>query len=135
MKTKAIITLLAVIIFFTAQAQRHNADESEIKILPSKTGILKVLYAMEVSQSVVLTFFNSQGVLGRDKIKGNFPSGFLKFYDVARIIDREFWVQIDSPDHIIRFHVVPSKDKTTFTSYLEEAIPRSSYPVASEDDH
>ena len=121
MKTKVIIAVLAVIVLLNLQVRAQTHEQSRIKILPSKTGMVKVLYAMQVSQPVVVKFFNSNGVLWIDKIKGPFETGFLKYYDVAKISDKVYRVEITSPNLMVRFRVEPSGDKRTFTSYLEKA--------------
>lgn len=120
MKTKLIIAAIAIVGFFSSQVQAQIGDEAKIKILPSKAGILKVHYAMEISEPITVKFFNRDGILTTDVIEGVYEKGLMKRYNVKNINTKDFWVEVSSSKMTVTHHVVPSKDKQTFASYLEK---------------
>lgn len=118
MKFKSLI-IVGVVALLGARAQAQT-DESRIKVLPTdKPGVVKVLYAMEVKEPLKVRFLTENQVVIADKIKGYYPKGILKRYDVRSISRKDFWVEISSPQMSVTYHVVPTKDKLKFASYLE----------------
>jgi hypothetical protein len=130
MKTKFIIAAIAIVGIFSSQVQAQNGEEARIKILPSKAGILKVHYAMEISEPITVKFFDRDGLLATDVIEGTYyEKGLMKRYNVKNISDASYWVEVSSPKLTVRHRVVPSKDGQTFTSYLEKTT--YSYPAVA----
>lgn len=133
MKTKLIIAAIAIVGFFSTHVRAQIGDEARIKILPSKAGILKVHYAMEINEPITVKFYNRQdGLLGTDVIKGEYTKGLMKRYNVKNITSRDFWVEVSSPKLTVTHHVVPSKNKQSFTAYLEKTS--YNYPVAASNN-
>jgi hypothetical protein len=129
MKTKLLILAIAAFAFVGTTAYAQSAEES-VKILrTSKPGIIKLHYAMETSELVKVKFINENGVVGSDKIKGEYPNGLSKKYDVRHIDDREFWIEVSSPGVSLTYHITPSKgglltaslEKTTYNQQLVKA--------------
>ena len=119
--------------FFTSHVQAQVTDEAaKIKILPSKAGILKVHYAMEINEPITVRFFNRDGVVATDVIEGNYEKGLMKRYNVKNINTRDFWVEVSSSRLTVTHHVVPSKDKQSFASYLEKTT--YNYPVVASNN-
>jgi len=121
MKTKLIFAgmLAAVLAAWTVNAQ--SLDEPAIKILPSvEQGKLKVLYARGAENAVDVKFIGENGLLQSDRIKaGSFQKGFIKKYDVSRIKEKTFWVEVSSGDLKVRYKLV-AKDEKTMVLYLEQ---------------
>lgn len=122
MKTKftllAIVTLVAV----ASVSRAQTLPEERVKILPtSLAGTIKLHYAMEVNEPLEITFFDMRhNVIGKDLIKGaQFPHGVSKRYNVSNISKDDFWIQVSSPQHVVTYRIVPSKDKKHFTPMLE----------------
>jgi hypothetical protein len=132
MKTKLVIAALAIVGLFSSTVQAQVGDEAKIKILPSKAGILKVHYAMEVSEPITVKFFNRDGVLTTDKIEGDYANGLMKRYNVKNISTKDYWVEVSSAKMTVTYHVVPSKDKQSFASYLEKTT--YNYPVVASNN-
>jgi hypothetical protein len=133
MKTKLFIAALAIVGIFSTAAQAQIGDEAKIKILPSKAGILKVHYAMEVTEPITVKFFNREGILTTDKIEGeHYANGLMKRYNVKNISTNDYWVEVSSEKMTVTYHVVPSKDKQSFASYLEKAT--YNYPVVASNN-
>ena len=119
--------------FFTSHVQAQVTDEAaKIKILPSNAGILKVHYAMEINEPITVRFFNRDGVVATDVIEGNYEKGLMKRYNVKNINTRDFWVEVSSSRLTVTHHVVPSKDKQSFASYLEKTT--YNYPVVASNN-
>lgn len=118
MKTKSI--LAGLVIMLTAFSARAQSIESNVKILPaSEKGMLKVHYVQESEGAVTVKFLGENGILKTDRIKaGTFSKGFSKKYDVSRINERTFWVEVSSADLTVRYKMVGSKDGS-FIPYLE----------------
>lgn len=133
MKTKLVIAGLAIVGLFSSAVQAQMGDEAKIKILPSKAGILKVHYAMEVSEPITVKFFNRDGgLLTTDKIEGTYANGLMKRYNVKSISAKDYWVEVSSSKMTVTYHVVPSKDKQSFASYLEKTT--YNYPVVASNN-
>jgi hypothetical protein len=132
MKIKLFVIAIAALACVGTTAYAQNADESNVKILrAAKPGILKLHYAIQTSAPVVVKFFNENGVLGTDKIKGEFPTGLSKKYDVRKIDDSQFWVEVSSANRSLTYRITPSKDGKTFTSMLEKST--SSEPMVKRN--
>ena len=129
MKTKLIIAAVAMLTVFGSQVNAQTRDEANIKVLPSKSGILKVHYAMAVTEPITVKFFNAGGVISTDKIQGEYANGLMKRYDIKNINRADYRVEISSPKMTVTYHVVPSKDKETFAAFLEKAT--YNYPVVA----
>jgi hypothetical protein len=132
MKTKLVIAAIAIVGFFSSQVQAQIGDESKIKILPSKAGILKVHYAMEISEPITVKFFNRDGILTTDVIEGIYEKGLMKRYNIKKINTKDFWVEVSSAKMTVTHRVVPSRDKQTFASYLEKTT--YNYPVVASNN-
>ena len=120
MKTKLFAIAIAALTF-AGSAAFAQSEESNVKILRTKPGYIKLLYAMEKTDLITVRFFNENGLLGSDKIKGVYPSGLLKKYDVRTISHKPYWVEVSSPRVALTYRITPSKDGRTFESTLEKA--------------
>jgi hypothetical protein len=134
MKTKLMIAALALVGLFSSQVQAQVGDEAaRIKILPSKDGILKVHYALEINEPVTVKFFDRDRILATDVISGvNYEKGLMKRYNVKHINSKDFWVEVSSSKVTVTHRVVPSKDKKSFASYLEKTT--YNYPVVASNN-
>jgi hypothetical protein len=133
MKTKLIVAALAIVGLFSSQVQAQVGDEAKIKILPSKGGILKVHYAMEINEPITVKFFNRDGILTTDVIAGtHYEKGLMKRYNVKNINTKDFWVEVSSSKMTVTHRVVPSRDKQSFAAYLEKTT--YNYPVVASNN-
>jgi len=125
--------MVIAMVVFSAIKVKAQADESRIKVLNTeKSGVLKLVSAIEIEDGATVTFFNNEGTLSTDEIKGSFPKGFAKRYDVHKV-NQDFWIEVITPRLSVTYHIIPSKDGKTFTSNLEEAIHKYDVVVASRD--
>jgi hypothetical protein len=121
MKTKVLTLLIVALGCFTIGAKAQTQPESTIKVLPTSTpGTIKVLHAASVDKPVNVTFLTVNGKISSDKIKGSFPKGVMKRYDVSNITDSNFLVEITSKDVTVTYRVAASKDKKKYTPMLEK---------------
>jgi len=123
MKTKILIIATAIVLlaglFTSVRAQ--STEEPTIKILPgNQPGQLKILYVHDTDQSVEVKFYNDDGLIAYDKIeRGTFSKGFLKRYDVSRISEERFIIEITDENLSRRYSVIASDDNNAYTSVLE----------------
>ena len=131
MKTQSIILAGLLMISGIVAAQAQEINEPAVKILPTtKRGIIKVLYAYNSGQSVLVKFFNEDGVLLTDKIKGKeFNNGFIKKYDVRNIATETFFVEISSETMSFIYKLTASADGKDLTPVLENASYK--YPAVA----
>jgi hypothetical protein len=121
MKTKKIVLSLAMLLFFGSTMFAQSLDDSRVKFLATKDrGVIKVHYAMGVTEPLKVKFYTAEGVIASDKIKGaSFPQGVSKRYDVNQINDQDYWIEISSSAGSLTYRIETSKDKKSFTPYLE----------------
>ena len=132
MKLK-LLTMMIAMVVFSAIKVKAQADESRIKVLNTeKPGVLKLVSAIEIEDGATVNFFNAEGTLSIDEIKGSYPKGFAKRYDVRKV-DKDFWIEVITPRLSVTYHIIPSRDRKTFTSNLEEAVHKYDVVVASRD--
>ena len=133
MKTK-LMTLLIVALGFVAinaKAQTKN-DESRVKIMnTNRPGVLRLIHAIGVDEPVMVKFTSASGEVLFDQIKGTFPKGVSKRYDVRKIANRDFRMEISTSHLTVTYLIVPSKDRKTFTPYLEKTV--HNYALASSN--
>lgn len=119
---KTILLLAGMLIALTASfAVFAQSTDPAVKILPAaEQGTLKVVYAHNSRNNVVVKFIDENGLLKTDRIKaGSFNNGFLKKYDVRHIQSRNFWVEVSSGDLTVRYKLI--HDNTgKLVPYLEQ---------------
>ena len=111
MKTRSIIIAgLLSIAFFTSRAQSENPV---IKVLPtSQSGIVKLLVVGTDDESVEVKFFNKDGLVQSDAIKPVSRS-FNKKYDLRRVIDKSFSMEVTASGTSVRYELAKHGDKLT----------------------
>ena len=122
MKTQSIILVVLLMIFGTA-AQAQEINEPAVKIVPMpQHGILKLLYAYDLGQPVLVKFFDEEAVLFSDKIKADaFKNGFSRKYDVRQIASKTFYVEVSSETISVTYRLTRSEDGNVLTPILENA--------------
>ena len=123
MKTNVLLFLfaVAVCVFAGVTSYAQSADASRIKILPSASrDILKVLFAAPVDAPVKVTFYRGTEILGEDLVTDeSHVTGFLKKYDVSRIKESTFWVEVASGRVVVTYKVNRARGGRGFVSVLE----------------
>ena len=124
--------MIAIVAFSAITVKAQQQDESRIKILTTeKPGVLKLVHAISTDEPITVNFITNEGFATTDVIKGSYPKGIAKRYDFRRISDSDFRMQISTSSLTVTYHIVPSDDKKTFTSNLEQAIHHYDVVVAS----
>lgn len=120
MKTLILLTgvIVALAVSFAVTAQ---SNDPAVKILPAaEQGTLKLVYAHDSRNPVVVKFIDENGLLKTDRIHaGSFNHGFIKKYDVNRIQATSFWVEVSSGDLTVRYKMV-NDHKGRLVPYLEQ---------------
>lgn len=114
MKLKTIGITFALLAGIIVAAVAQSPD-SKIKIYQSEPGIIKVIYAMELTSPLEVKFLNGDRIDTIDKIKGNHPKGILKRYDVHRFKD-DFTVVLTTDNMTTSYLVSVSKDRKRVTA-------------------
>lgn len=118
----------AMILFTVMSVSGQLRNDAHVKILGTpEPGVIKLLYGLDSQEPLTVKFSTHIGVVGSDRIKGTFPKGFMKRYDVRQINEREFWVEIASSDRTTVYRIVPSRDGKSFVSHLERADYRQDF--------
>jgi hypothetical protein len=123
MKIQTIIAagLLVILSSAVVPTSAQSFDEPAVKILPTtQKGLLKVHYAYDADQGVNVRFYNEQGQILSDEVKGAFPNGFSKKYDVRNITSKNFWIEVTTANISVTYKLVASKDRETFVPLLEK---------------
>jgi hypothetical protein len=133
MKLKLVTMMIAMVAFSAIKVKAQVPDESRIKILKTeKPGVLKLVHALQIEDGVTVNFITDEGIISTDEIKGSYPKGMAKRYDVRRI-DKDFWMEVSTPRLSVTYHIIPSSDGKTFTSNLEKAVHKYDVIVASRE--
>jgi hypothetical protein len=112
---------MAMLLFLAYTINAQTSDESHVKIFKTPTpGIIRVHYPIQTSDLLVVKFITENGLVSSDRIKGTYPKGLAKHYDVRNIITEDFWIEISSSRMTLTYHITPSKDKQDFTTFLEK---------------
>jgi hypothetical protein len=133
MKLKLVMMMIAMAAFSAIKVKAQQPDESRIKVLKTeKPGVLKLVHALQIEDGVTVDFMTDEGIVSTDEIKGSFPKGLSKRYDVRKL-DKEFWMEISTPRLSVTYHIIRSNDGKTFTSNLEKAVYKYDVIVASRE--
>lgn len=132
MKTKTIIfgIVIAAIssISITTKAQ---LNQPEIRIVPTlESSVIKVIYGYDTKESVKVTFTEADNkTILTDKINGNeFKGGFQRKYNMRKLEDNVFWVEVTSQELSARYKV--SHDKNgRWLAQLEKTT--YNYPIVA----
>ena len=100
-----------------------QADEAYVKILPTSIpGVIKLHYALETTQPLEVRFYHDGELVASDRIKGGpFRTGVSKRYNVKNIENKDYWIEVESEQMTVTYHIMPSKDRKSFTSFLAKA--------------
>lgn len=132
MKLKLMMMVIAMVAF-SAINVKAQADESRIKVLNTeKPGVLKLITALQIEDGATVNFLTDEGIVSTDQIKGSFPKGFSKRYDIRKV-HKDFRIEVHTPRLSVTYHIIPSKDGKTFSSSLEKAVHKYDVIVASRE--
>lgn len=124
MKLKSMIMMAGVMVLFAAiGVSAQTQDDLRVKILRTpEAGVVKLVYAYNTDENLHVRFVTAQGEVASDVIRGSYPRGFMKKYDVKELYKDKFWIEIASDNMTMIYRIVPSKDGKRFTPYLEKTI-------------
>src|SRR5689334_14128304 len=109
MKSKSILLFVGLLVCATIIANAQSTDDSRIKILRTeKPGVIKILHAIQTDETVTVRFINEDGIVGEDKINGEFPKGVLRRYDLTKIFNKNFRIEVKSENVDVTYKVMPS---------------------------
>lgn len=125
LSTTIFAALLTVVSFNSMSATNPNQQEPVVKVLPhNEVGFVKLLYVNNEKNHVSVSFYDSNGMIIKDKIKGNkFDGGFVKMYDLTELKPGKYWVKISDSNTEIKYEIVHSIEKPVWASYWSNEIP------------
>jgi hypothetical protein len=120
MKNNLIILAIATFAFVGTAAYGQSSEDSNVKLLrTARPGIIKLHYALAVNEPLSVKFYNETGLVGSDRISGEFAKGFSKKYNVREIDGEAYWVEISSTRGSTTYRVDPNGK--AFTATLEKS--------------
>ncbi len=131
MKTRFIILALALIAVATLNTYAQESPELRIKVLPSRPGYAKVLYAMQNTDPVTVRFIRNGEVLFTDRItSGPYEKGFQKWYNVEKLGKKDCIVEINDGRTSVSYRIVPFKNSAVFVAHLEHVSYHDAYTAS-----
>ncbi len=128
MKTRFIIFALALIAVATVNAYAQESPHLRIKVLPSRPGYAKVIYAMENTDPVTVRFIRNGEVIQTDRITGGpYERGFQKWYNIEKIGKKNCVIEINDGRTTVSYRIVPFNDKGLFVAHLERFSYHDAY--------
>jgi len=122
-----------MVAFSAIKVKAQQPDESRIKFLTTeKPSVLKLVHALPIEDGLTVTFITNEGVISTDEIKGSYPKGLSKRYDVKRI-GKDFWIEVSTPRLSVLYYISPSSDGKTLTANMEKAVHNYDVVVASRE--
>ena len=122
-------TIVAGVFFLLITAITTQAQEvatAVAKVLPtSGKGVIKLLVSDNPGKTVSVRFYNEDGLIASDLIKGKDAKGFIKKYDLSRVIPRQFWMTVDTENS--SFTYAMTRENGGIVAELREATQK--YPV------
>jgi len=114
MKTRSTIgaglVVLLSTVFFASNAQSTNPT---IKVLPTtKEGVVKLLVVGTSNESVDIEFYSEDGLVQSDAVKST-DAGFNKKYDVRKIMNRGFSMEVKTAGTSVTYKLVRDRSKLT----------------------
>jgi hypothetical protein len=123
MKTKIMTLMIVALSCFAINANAQSAEESRVKIIPTITpGIIKLIHAVPSEEAISITFYNDRDMIGSDKVEGSFPNGLLKCYDLRKISDKQFYMEVRSEGMTVTYRITASSDRKKHTPFLEQVV-------------
>lgn len=120
MKFRILTLVVALLTVSGAAVNAQSSDEPAVRILrTNKPGVIKLIYAIETNEPVTVKFITDKGVAGSHQVKGKFPKGWLKKYDVSSIDHNDFWIEIKSSQRVLKYRVT-MENTHTYTASLEK---------------
>src|SRR5690606_23455664 len=132
MKIRFLILAAALIVAATVNTHAQESPHLRIKVLPSRPGYAKVIYAMENTNPVTVRFIRNGEVMVTDKItSGPYSKGFQKWYNTEKIGKKNCVIEISDGSTSVTYRIVPFNDKGLFVAHLERFSYTDAY-VASK---
>jgi hypothetical protein len=70
---------------------------SVAKVLPTEgRGFIKLLVADNPGKTVKVKFYGDEGIIATDEIRGKDAQGFIRRYDLSRVSEKNFLMQVDT---------------------------------------
>jgi hypothetical protein len=125
MKTGSLVSAGVFFLLFTvasAQAQTRPVT----KVLPTNgKGVIKLLVAENQGRTVSVKFYNDDGIIASDEIQGKDARGFIKKYDLSRLLYGSFWMEVNT--ETASFVYAITKTGNEISAELREST--QTYPI------
>lgn len=126
MKTRSWFGAGVFFLLFTVVAAHAQELMPVAKVLPTNgKGVIKLLVADNPGSSVVVKFYNEEGLIASDAIQGKDARGFIKKYDLSRLFFRNFWMEVTTESASFKYAITKTGDEVL--AELREST--HTYPV------
>ena len=117
----------AGVFFLLTVLSAHAQDNQAVaKVLPTEgKGFIKLLVADNPGKTVNVKFYGDEGIIATDEIRGKDAGGFIRRYDLSRVTQRNFLMQVDTENASFTYQLI--KKGTGIVAELRETT--HTYPV------
>jgi hypothetical protein len=124
MKTGSLVSAGVFFLLFTVASAQ--AQTPVTKVLPTNgKGVIKLLVAENQGRTVSVKFYNDDGMIASDAIQGKDARGFIKKYDLSRLLYRTFWMEVNTETATFVYAITKSGDE--ISAELREST--HTYPI------
>jgi hypothetical protein len=101
-----------------------NAQGTHIKLLPAKTGFIKVLYVNSDEKRVSVHISGAEASY-TDKVRLTAADkGFLKSYDLTSLDDGPYTIKVSDSEMSISYQVEKMEDDRIWAKYWDQFLPQ-----------
>ncbi|MEJ2005980.1 MAG: hypothetical protein P8X57_13695 [Cyclobacteriaceae bacterium] len=125
MKRSTLLTLAFATLFsFTAFASDPIGKPTSVKILPTKAGMVKVLYVNDQEKKVDVKIFGQEGLVIKDRVKlSKSDNGFLRSYNLKELEPGTYWVEISDSNTVVKYEITYQNNQIVWAKYWNSMMP------------
>ena len=125
MKRTTLATLaIATLISFASFASDPIGKSSTVKILPTKAGMVKVLYVNDHEKKVNVKITGQEGLVINDKVKlTEDDNGFLRSYNLEKLEPGTYWIEISDSSMAVKYQVTYQNNQIVWAKYWDGMLP------------
>lgn len=113
--------LLSALAFaMTTFAAHAQTAQGPVNIIPTPSkDVIRVIYDEAVDGALSITFTTIDGIESTYKIRGQYPNGVSKKFDVAKINNKPYSVEVKSKYKKAVYQVNPANSRSGFAAQLQ----------------
>ncbi len=125
MKRTTLLTLaIATLISFASFASDPIGKSQSVKILPTKAGMVKILYVNSHEKKVNVKIIGQEGLVIKDKVKlTEDDNGFLRSYNLKQLEPGTYWIEISDSSTAVKYQVTYQNNQIVWAKYWDGMMP------------